>query len=412
MSRHASGDDDGYRGHAAPSLFDDDHATASEPQGWDDDAHPSGPLPVSRASRRHAKARRARVRRRRIGFGLTLVLLVALGVGAWQLSGKLFDFGGAPADYSGQGTGSVTVTIADGASSSQIGQTLADAGVVSSVDAFVQAATDDQRSLGIQPGVYTLREKMSAQSALELLLDPSSKQTRTLVIREGEILPEVLKDLATALDVPQDQVQAAAKQVDQILPPAYLTPKAPSSLEGFLFPATYPFNPGTTPLRALQDIVSTYVANDREAGLSDSAAGLKLTPYQALTIASIAEGEAKFPGDYAKVARVILNRIAIGRPLQIDATTIYGARIKGVEPSTIDYATYASPYNSYLNKGLTPTPINSPGEAVMAETAAPADGNWIYYVNGDAEGHLFFTDSEAEFTAAVDKCRANNWGCA
>lgn len=415
MSRHTSehGRDE-YRGHAASDLFGSDVDEYDHPDDrYDDEGHPSGPLPVSRSSRRYAKDRARRKRRRRVVLALALVVLVGLGYGAYQLSGKLLDFGGtSAADYSGEGTGAVSVEVKTGDGAAAIGQTLADADVVKSADAFVNAAAADDRSLGIQPGVYLLRTQMSGQAALALLLDPTAKQTEQLVIREGATQADVEKDLAVTLGVPVEQVQAAAKQIDQIVPTGYLTPKPPTSLEGFLFPATYDFDPGTTPLKALQRIVTTYTSNDRDAGLSDAAAALKLTPYQALTIASIAEAEAKFPGDYAKVARVILNRIAINRPLQIDATSIYGAKVAGVDPKTITYSEYPSPYNSYLNAGLTPTPIGNPGEAVLAETAAPAAGNWIYYVNGDAEGHLFFTDDEAAFLAAAQRCSENGWGCA
>ncbi|MHA3702554.1 endolytic transglycosylase MltG [Jatrophihabitans sp. YIM 134969] len=411
MSRHGSGEsreDHGY-GNAASDLFEpypeDDFAD-------DDHGHPSGPLPVTRASRRAAKAQARRRRRRRLVLVLGLVVIVGLGFGAYKLSGSLFDFGGSAADYEGQGSGSVTIRIQPGDGAGAIGQTLADADVVESAEAFVAAAQADDRSTDIQPGVYALRRQMSAQSALALLLDPTSRQSVQLVIREGAVQADVERDLATALKVPVAEVQAAAKDVRQIVPDDYLTPKPPTSLEGFLFPATYDFDPGTTPLEALQAIVTRYTTNDREAGLSGSAAKLRLTPYQALTIASIAEAEAKFPGDYAKVARVIMNRLAAKRPLQIDATTIYGAKVAGVDPKTITYSEFVTPYNSYLNAGLTPTPIGNPGEAVMAETAAPPAGNWIYYVNGDAQGHLFFTASEAEFTAAVTRCRDNNWGCA
>lgn len=408
MSRH-SGHSYDEGGHAASDLFE---PHPDEYDEFHDAGHPSGPLPTSRSSRRHAKARARRRRRRRLVLAVVLVAIVGLGYGAYRLSGSLFDFGGAAADYQGEGTGTVDVTVQAGDGAAAIGQTLVDAGVVKSVDAFVNAAQNDSRSVGIQPGKYAMRQQMSAASALALLLDPSTKLTETLVIREGAIEPDVLQDLATTLKVPLAQVQDAAKQVSQLVPETYLTPRPPASLEGFLYPATYSFDPGTTPTQALGLIINQYTANDREAGLSDAAAQLKLTPYQALTIASIAESEAKFPGDYAKVARVIMNRIAAKRPLQIDATTIYGAKLAGVDPKTITYSDYATPYNSYLHAGLTPTPISSPGEAVLAETAAPPAGNWIYYVNGDAAGHLFFTDDENAFAAAVARCRDNNWGCA
>lgn len=414
MSRHGTPDDhwddahhDGH-GHAASGLFD------PHPDDLEHDPHPSGPLPASRASRRALQHQRRRRRRRRVVLGVVLVVIVALGVGAWQLKGRVFDFGsGSAADYTGSGTGSVMVTVQPGDGAGAIGQALEQAGVVKSADAFVAAARADSRANSIQPGVYSMRKQMSADAALALLLSPDAKQSRTLVIREGAIEPDVLKDLATALQVPVEQVQQAAAQIDQMgLPPNYLTPVAPTSLEGFLFPATYSFDPGTTPTKALQTIVAEFIANDRNTGFSDAAAGLGLTPYQLLTATSIAQAELIFPEDAAKVMRVILNRDAIGRPLQVDPTSAYAAKVAGVDPTTIDYATYDTPYNTYTHAGLPPGPIDSPGTAVMQSAAKPEAGNWIYYVTGDSEGHLFFTADEQEFLAAAQKCHDQGWGCA
>ena len=129
------------------------------------------------------------------------------------------------------------------------------------------------------------------------------------------------------------------------------------------------------------------------------------------SIASIIEGEAKFDADRPKVARVILNRLAADRPLQIDATSVYGAKLAGLDPKQVDFATLDSPYNSYTHPGLPPTPIDNPGDSSLKAAVQPAAGSWMYYVNGDAAGHLsFFTDENA-FLQAVATCRANGWGC-
>ncbi len=414
MSRHTSGPGrEEYRGQSSSDLFGSDVDEYDDEPEDAGSAHPSGPLPVTRASRRHAKERARRRRRRRVVLVLAVVVILGLGFGAYQLSGRLFDFGGTTADYTGEGTGAVSIEVKTGDGAAAIGRTLADADVVKSVDAFVNAAATDDRSRGIQPGVYAMRTQMSGQAALALLLDPSTKQTLSLTIREGAVEATVLKDLATALKLPEAQVVAASKQIDQMgLPSTYLTPKVPTSLEGFLLPATYSFTPGITPLAALQQIVNQFIVADRDAGLTESAGKLGLTPYQLLTAASIAQAELIFPTDAGKVTRVILNRIAEPRPLQVDPTSAYAAKLAGVNPTTIDYATYPSPYNTYLHAGLPPGPINSPGTEELSEAANPPAGNWIYYVNGDAAGHLFFTADENAFIAAAQKCHDAGWGCA
>jgi UPF0755 protein len=158
-------------------------------------------------------------------------------------------------------------------------------------------------------------------------------------------------------------------------------------------------------------MVTQFTDQARQSGFAAQAKALHITPYQELIIASIAQAEAKFPEDYGKVARVILNRIAANRPLQIDATSSYECKLAGTPSDKCIYASVAGRYNTYKHAGLPPTPIGNPGADAMDGAAHPAKGNWLFYVNDDAEGHLFFTASEAEFTKAVEKCRANHWGC-
>jgi UPF0755 protein len=184
----------------------------------------------------------------------------------------------------------------------------------------------------------------------------------------------------------------------------------PKSAEGFLFPDTYGIDPGTTPVDALQQMTSEFTSVDRDMGFAEAAHKLKITPYQALTIASMIEGEAKFSDDRPKIARVVFNRLAKNMPLGIDATSSYEARLAGKDPAKIDY-NVPTPYNTRLKPGLPPTPIGNPGRAAMTAAVQPTPGNWLYYVNGDAEGHLFFTNDENAFAAAVEKCRQNHWGC-
>jgi UPF0755 protein len=162
---------------------------------------------------------------------------------------------------------------------------------------------------------------------------------------------------------------------------------------------------------ALQQMVAKFTDQARSTNFTAQAKALHITPYQELIIASIAQGEAKYAQDMPKVARVILNRLAAGRPLQIDATSAYAAKLKGLDPTKVIYAETKGPYNTYQHAGLPPTPIGNPGVSAMQGAAHPAAGNWLFYVNGDAAGHLFFTHSEAAFTRAVAKCRANHWGC-
>jgi Predicted periplasmic solute-binding protein len=153
----------------------------------------------------------------------------------------------------------------------------------------------------------------------------------------------------------------------------------------------------------LQQVVGQYQAVDKQLNFDESAMALGIKPYQALIIASMIEGEAKFDADRAKVARVIYNRLAARQPLGIDATSVYEALLQGKDPRNISY-TENSPYNTRKRPGLPPTAIDNPGEAAMYAAIHPAIGAWKYYVVADAQGHLFFTSSYPAFLQAKAKC--------
>ena len=341
-----------------------------------------------------------------VGF----VLVAAIGVAAFVFVRHSL----AVPDYSGTGTTPVTVAIPAGDSASDIGGILVDAGVVKSARAFTDAANGNSASANIQPGLYTLRAHMSGKSALALILDPASRDPASdVVVTEGATVIDVAARVAKTLRVSVQSVRAVMGKPSTLgLPSTYgVGTASPSSVEGFLFPATYTIDPGSSVTDVLNQMISKFVEQDRSTGFAAAATGLRLSPYQELTVASIAQAEARFAEDMPKVARVILNRIAARQPLQIDATSGYAAKLAGLDPSKVVYATINSPYNTYTHTGLPPTPISNPGIEAMNAAAAPAAGNWLYYVNSDAAGHLFFTNDQAAFTAAAAKCKANNWGC-
>ena len=394
-----------------------------------DDEHDSRPLPkVQRVSRSELRAERgqraARRRNKRFLLILSGLLVAVLAVSAWLVVLPIWHYL-HPADYSGSGTGTVIVEVKTNDTAEDIGGTLHDKGVVASVRAFTNAAKDDSRSQRIAPGTYKLREHMSAKSALALLLDPSSRVRSDVLVIPGATTLDVLKRLTakpcgekakeTAICGPGLDRAAVVHALENVkalgLPTDYtVNGKTPSSVEGFLYPATYYFPGKTSPSDALLEMITQFTEQVR-GGFTAAAAKNHVTPYQLLIIASIAQAEAKYPEDYGKVARVILNRLAAKRPLQIDATSAYAAKLAGLDPTKVIYSEQAGPYNTYKNDGLPPTPIGNPGADAMDGAANPPKGDWLFYVNGDADGHLYFTDNEADFEKAVAKCRANHWGC-
>ena len=115
-----------------------------------------------------------------------------------------------------------------------------------------------------------------------------------------------------------------------------------------------------------------------------------------MIIASLVQAEGH-PNDYGKVSRVIYNRLAAGMPLQLDATVNYVLKKSEINLSPDQIAT-DSPYNTYKNTGLPPTPINQPGEAAMTAALQPDEGDWLYFVavNPDT-GETKFTSDYNEF---------------
>lgn len=392
--------------------------------------HPQSLPRVQRVSRHELRAERGRHATHRRGRRFVLifvVLLIALlAVSAWLVVLPIYRYF-HPADYSGPGSGTVVVEVKANDDATAIGTTLYDKGVVASVRAFTNAAKDNPRSTSIQPGSYKLREHMSAKGALALLLNPSSRVNSDVVVTEGATTLDIRKRLTappcpdkaspSAVCGPGLSTAAVTKALENVkalgLPTDYtVNGKTPSSVEGFLYPATYYFPENTQPSDALLQMISEFTDQARSSGFTAAAAANHITPYEQLIIASIAQGEAKYPEDYAKVARVILNRLAANRPLQIDGTSVYAEKLAGLDPTKAIHSEQSGPYNTYKHLGLPPTPIDNPGADAMDGAAHPARGNWMYYVNGDQDGHLFFTSSEKQFERAVARCRAHHWGCA
>ena len=139
--------------------------------------------------------------------------------------------------------------------------------------------------------------------------------------------------------------------------------------------------------------------------LVQRAQALNRSPYEILTVASLLEAEVR-PADFTKVARVIYNRLDAGMPLQLDSTVAYATGADDLM-LTQEQMDTASPYNTYLNTGLPPTPINSPGEAALDAALSPAQGPWLYFVTVNpktgetkfAKGYQRFLRLKAELQA-------------
>lgn len=341
-----------------------------------------------------------------------MVVTGLLAAGAYFGRSWLKGLGSSPEDYPGPGTGTVEVTVQTGDSLTAIGQTLADADVVASVQAFVRAAQDEPAATGIQPGVYALRRQMSGAGAVALLLDPSARQVNTVTLPEGLRLTESLQTIADGTGISLEDLTAAAADPSALRLPAY----AEGKVEGFVYPATYDFPPDATAATVLGTAVARFDQSAEAVGLTAGAARLGYSPLQVVTVASIIEAEAVRPEDYAKVARVLYNRLAAGQKLQLDSTVLYAVGKRGGAFTTDAERATNSPYNTYRVSGLPPGPIGSPGDAALKAALAPAAGSWLFFVAVNLQtGEMRFASTLAEHQANVailqQWCASNPGSC-
>jgi UPF0755 protein len=179
-------------------------------------------------------------------------------------------------------------------------------------------------------------------------------------------------------------------------PPEFRRDWKLSSIEGFLFPATYDFTKLTSSGRLVNDQLRAFRKNWHKVDLR-YARSKNLTPYDVLIIASMIEKEAVAPAERKLVGAVIYNRLHNRMPLGIDATIRYGRNVPGTEPLKQSDIHSDNPYNTRNRLGLPPTPISNPGLASMRAAARPARVNYLYFVRKPDGVHHFFTASESEF---------------
>jgi UPF0755 protein len=336
-------------------------------------------------------------RKRRLGWLWALLTLVVIAGGGAFAVWTLFEpqvrevMGWQlPTDYTGSGNGQeVTVVINDGDIGEDIAKTLHDQGVTMTFDAFYDVLLEKEPTF--MPGTYKLQKKMSAESALTALQDPANRVVAGALIIEGTTLPTALKSLSDGTGIPLADFEAASKDLASF----GLPPEAPS-LEGYLFPATYEFEPNQTAQQILQRLVTeTFTRLD--------AAGVAVADrHRVLTLAALVQKEGGPEADFPKVARVFQNRIDQGMRLQSDATVSYGAGSKSIFTTDAERADASNPYNTYANDGLPVGPISAPGEAAIQAVLNPTPGPWLYFVlvNGKT-GETAFSTTGAEHEAAV-----------
>ena len=407
------------------------HGDVDEDQAWGEDDYDSGLLPgfsdegdlprargpaparpvrAERTGRsappsrpRGGKPKRKSAMRRAAPWIALIVLVLVIGVAG---GGFLYFWHNYlhPPDYSGAGTGTVTVQVKSGETATQVGQQLMDQGVVASVRAFSNAAKASGHGNSLEPGYYRLHKHMAATLAFALLLKPSSRIQLSVLITEGQRLSEIIATLGKATGDLKGY-QQAIKDVSALGLPSY----AKGNPEGFLFPATYTIQPGTQPVQVLRAMVQRFNKEASSASLASMAAKDQISEGDAITVASLIQAEGKRPQDLPRIARVIYERLNDKMKLQLDTTVLYARHSRAADVTVAQTQDTKSPYNTYLHAGLPPGPIDSPGDAAIRAALHPAKGDWLYFLTVNPKtGLTKFTNSFPVFETYVNELNNYN----
>ncbi len=305
-------------------------------------------------------------------------------------------------ERAGEPTGEpVRITIPAGATFRQVTDTLVDRGLVGSRFWFTALARLRRSDRAAKAGVYDLPPGATAWDLLTAL-----ERGRVAMVRftapEGLSLTDLAELAELRLGIPRDSVLAAARDRSRV---NLLAPDAPS-LEGYLLPETYQLPVPVTATSLVQAMVDEFQRRwDPAWDLRlDS---LKLTRTQLLALASIVEGEARHDDERSTIAAVYRNRLRLGMALQADPTVQYAIQLAtGERKPRLYFKDYdfPSPYNTYLNPGLPPGPVNSPGIRSVEAALYPADVPWLYFVAAP-DGHHVFSRTLVEHNRAIGEVR-------
>ncbi|MFE3768291.1 endolytic transglycosylase MltG [Streptomyces sp. NPDC059122] len=368
----------------------------AEDDGYDEDDDRSG---------RDGRGRKGKNKKnkRRSGTACLVVTLALAGVvgggGYFGYDFLMRHFGSAP-DYEGEGSGAVQVDIPDGSTILQMGLILKREGVVKSADAFSEAAVDGKKDKLLQPGSYSLREHMSAASAVALMSDPRSRNGLTIRegLRAGAVYTLIDKKLKLKAGATKEIAHSEAKNLG--LPSwADDSPKIKDPLEGFLYPSTYSVGDHAKPADVLRQMISRATQEYQKYDLESNAKKFHLdSPLQLITVASLTQAEGMTHDDFRKMAAVVYNRLAptntaTNQKLEFDSTFNYLKNQSKINISTQEIRHYDDPYNTYFYRGLPPGPIGNPGADALKATINPDNSNkWLYFISVDGKKTDFTTN--------------------
>jgi UPF0755 protein len=324
-----------------------------------------------------------------LGRALGVVIVLVVVVGLW--------FGLQVHPLSGQGR-AVIVTVHQGDSLSTVASEMHAKGVIGSplayrIDTMIFGAPT------ITAGSYQIRQNSSFGELSSIL--SKGPNVEVVSVLPGLTLNEVA--LSIASDAGNAFAKGFVRDAVRLASSSAFHPNG--SLEGLIGPGTYLLIPSETPMALAQKMATRFDHKVAALGLTPSTNLNGLNAYQLITAASIVEKEGYYPSNMPKVARVIFNRLQRGGPLQMDATVLYYLHQDGgtVTPTMLQTP---EPYNTYLNLGLTPTPICTISKfSINAVLHAPA-GTWLYFTVINKSGKEAFSTTFAQQLANEKKAES------
>jgi UPF0755 protein len=294
------------------------------------------------------------------------------------------------------------VILPPGATFGAVTDSLAAHGVITRRGRFKLLARLRGVDRSVHAGVYEFPAGTSEWRVLSMLAR-GKKAALRFTVPEGLTIQEVATLAAERLGIPEDSFVAAAR--DRNAASAQLGMSVPS-FEGFLRPETY-----IVPADLIAEELVRIMAEGFKAGWEPAwdarLDSLNMTPLELVTLASIVEGEARADDERETISGVYHNRLRIGMALQADPTVQYAISLKRGRRKTRlfekDYQ-FKSPYNTYLNPGLPPGPVNSPSRRSLEAALYPADVRYLYFVAG-RDGRHVFSRTYNEHLRAVRRIR-------
>lgn len=341
---------------------------------------------------------------------VTLLLLVFIGGGGYLYIKSALQ----PVDKDSKVSKKVEIPI--GSSVTGISNTLEANGIIKNAKVF-KYYVKLKNEAGFMAGEYELSPSMEIPEIINRLKTGKVLQQAAfqITIPEGKQLKEIAQIIAKAVNKPEEEVfnqlndksfiQTMMGKYPDLLTTDILNPNIKYPLEGYLFPATYPFykqNPTieeivVTMLDKTQKVVVPYLEDSKDE---------KLTAHQLLTMSSLIEEEATEKADRKDISSVFYNRIEQDMPLQTDPTVLY-AQGKHKERVLYEDLEVNSPYNTYKHKGLPPGPIANAGKDSIEAAINPSETKYLYFL-ATAEGDVIFTNTLDEHNAAKAEHITNN----